>query len=377
MNLPDYDVAVVGAGPAGSAAAASIARAGLRVLLVEKDVFPRAKVCGEFLAADALSSLERLGARAAVEAAVPERIDRGRIHLRDGAAVAFTLPRPGLGLSREVFDALLARFAAELGAELATGCRVAAIDGSPSTGFTLDGSGADGGFRIRAALVVGAWGRWDALDRSLGRAFLARPERFFGWNLDLAGDSAFLAGQVRLYVFPGGYCGLSRVERGAVNLAGVIAERQRRLLASGWDSVLDHARGNRALAADLDQLEPGPRGFLGTGPVFFTAKPPVERGMLMVGDAAGVLDPFSGEGQASALASGLLAGDTAVRALRGEIAPPDLPRVYAARWRQRFARRFAWSAFFRRLMLKPSLGSAAARLAGRPIVELAARSLGR
>jgi flavin-dependent dehydrogenase len=99
--------------------------------------------------------------------------------------------------------------------------------------------------------------------------------------------------------------------------------------------------------------------------------------MLMVGDAAGVLDPFSGEGQASALASGLLAGETAARALKGEIAIADLPRFYAAQWRRRFARRFAWSALFRRMMLNPSIGSSAARLAGRPIVELAARSLGR
>jgi flavin-dependent dehydrogenase len=99
--------------------------------------------------------------------------------------------------------------------------------------------------------------------------------------------------------------------------------------------------------------------------------------MLMVGDAAGVLDPFSGEGQASALVSGLLAGDTAARALAGEIRMPDLAHVYRAEWRRRFARRFAWSALFRRMMLNPSIGSAAARLAGRPIVELAARSLGR
>jgi len=372
-----YDAVVVGAGPAGSAAAARLAGAGAKVALLEKDVFPRRKVCGQFLAGDAIQSLERLGAREGVEGAGPERIQTGRIHVPGQTAVSFPLRAPGLGISRRVFDDLLARRAAAAGAEWTTGTRVLAVEGSTKRSFRVRFSRGEASTEIQARVVVGAWGRWDALDRSLSRRFLSLRGRFFGWNVELDGDSEFLHGEVRLYLFEGGYCGLSRIEGGRVNLAGVISDRFRQRLPAGWDAVLARARhGNPELARDLALLHAARDGFLGTGPVFFTAKPPTERGMLMAGDAAGVIDPFSGEGQASALASGILAGDTAARALAGEVPLSELPRVYAREWRRRFSRRFAWSALFRRIMLHPGIGSAAARLAGRPLAELAMKNLG-
>src|SRR6185503_3281819 len=99
----------------------------------------------------------------------------------------------------------------------------------------------------------------------------------------------------------------SRVEGEGVNLAGVVSERVLRGEKDRWEGVLARAReSNRALDAALAPLAPGPTGFLGVGPVFFTAKPPSEDGILMAGDAAGVIDPFSGEGQATAFASGIL-----------------------------------------------------------------------
>src|SRR5262249_10906024 len=238
------------------------------------------------------------------------------------------------------------------GADLSTGVRVIAVEGGPASGFRLRISHGESSTEISARIVVGAWGRWDALDRSLSRSVLSLRGRFFGWNVELDGGSGFLAGEVRLYLFEGGYCGLSRIEGDRVNLAGVISDRLRHALPAGWDAVLAHARhGNAELSRDLADLTPTRDGFLGTGPVFFTAKPPTERGMLMAGDAAGVIDPFSGEGQASALASGILAGEISARALAGDIALHDLPRAYAREWRRRFSRRFAWSALFRRIML--------------------------
>ncbi len=229
---------------------------------------------------------------------------------------------------------------------------------------------------LDARVVIGAWGRWDALDRRLERAFLFGTARYLGWSGELVGDAAALAGQVRLYMFPGGYCGLSRVEGGRANVAGVISAKARQSVGGGWEAVMAHARqSNAALDADLSGLTPGREGLLGTGPVFFTAKPPSENGVLMAGDAAGVLDPFSGQGQAAALASGLLAGETAARCLSGEFSPSSLARVYAEAWRSRFARRFAWSKAFRRLMLSPSLGTLATRLAGQNLTRFALEKL--
>src|SRR5262249_10101878 len=245
--------------------------------------------------------------------------------------------------------------------------------------FVLPGKPA--GFRIRAvegahetdveaAVVIGAWGRWDALDRKLERRFLGERRRFFAWSRDYAGDTTRLAGHGRLYLFDGGYCGLTRIEGGIANLAGVVSEKAFRGEGSRWDLLTEHARrSNPALAADLSALDPGPTGFLGTGPVYFTAKPPVEDGILMAGDAAGFLDPFSGVGQASALSCGILAAETAEEVLSGRAPRENLARLYDEAWRKRFSSRFEWSARLRKLMLNPAAGSLALRLLGERLVQ--------
>ena len=365
------DVLIVGAGPAGSAAAAILATAGHRALVLEKDRFPRAKVCGEFLSGAAREDLRRLGVLADVEAEA-ERIERGFLHLPRGRSVDFELPCPALGISRLRLDDLLARRAAGLGAEVRYGARVTSIERSAGSGFQVRFTSDGRADVLEARSVIGAWGRWDALDRGLGRRFLAGGSRFFGWNRDFVGGGQRLAGQVHLFVFPGGYCGLSRVEGGATNLAGVISERVRRRLDGGWDAVVAHARrASPALDEAMTSLREGPGGFLGVGPVFFTVKPPVENGMLMVGDAAGVIDPFSGEGQAAAIGSGILAAEILSRGLDGRISMDDVARDYALAWRRRFARRFGWGSVFRRFMLQPAAARVATHVASPGLVRFA------
>jgi flavin-dependent dehydrogenase len=367
-----FDAAVVGAGPAGSAAATILAGGGRRVLLLEKDSFPRPKVCGEFLSSDALPNLARLGVREAVERAGPERIDRASIHWPGGRSLSFRLPAPAYGLSRLLFDDLLARGASNAGADTRFAARVTSVETESPRVFRLRFSHALAQREVRSRFVIGAWGRWDALDRKLDRGFQLSRSRYFGWSRDYEGNTAGLAGQVRLYLFAGGYCGLSRVEGGRANLAGVVLESVLHLQQAGWEGVLARAKGsNPALAADLAPLTPGSTGFLGTGPVFFTAKPPSENGILMAGDAAGVIDPFSGEGQAGALASGILAGETLERALAEKLSPAQAGALYARAWKRSNARRFTWSSLLRRFILHPRLGSAAAGLAGGKLVDFA------
>lgn len=300
----------------------------------------------------------------------PETITEGSLQLPADRFAAFRLRAPAIGVSRFVFDELLARRASEAGADVRFEARVVSVERTDGLFRVTAASGRDT-WELKTRAVIGAWGRWDALDRSFDRGFL-RGRRFFGWSGEFRGGSPSLAGRVRLYLFRGGYCGVSRVEGGTVNLAGIVSQRVWKSAGPGWPALLDYARSdNRALDTDLSGLELGPAGFLGTGPVFFTAKPPFENGVLMVGDAAGVLDPFSGEGQSAALSSGILAAETLDAALSGKISIDQAGERYARAFERRFARRFGWAAFFRRLMLNPTLGVLAARLAGERLASLA------
>src|SRR5262249_14988534 len=156
-------------GPAGSAAAAILAESGRSVLLLEKDHFPRNKVCGEFLSGEALASLDRLGVRGRVESALPERIARGVIRPPRGKGISFDLPLPAMGISRYVLDDLLARRAAEAGADVRFGHRVSFVLPGKPAGFRIRAVEGAHETDVEAAVVIGAWGRWDALDRKLER----------------------------------------------------------------------------------------------------------------------------------------------------------------------------------------------------------------
>jgi flavin-dependent dehydrogenase len=159
-----------------------------------------------------------------------------------------------------------------------------------------------------------------------------------------------------------------------VHLAGVIAERAQRRLRAGWAAVVAHARAsNPALDRDMAFLRPRGRDgdFLGTGPVFFTRKPSSEGRVLMAGDAAGVIDPYLGEGLAIALESGILAGEILASAFAGEFAMGETMARYARAWNARFSDRVRRGAAGRALMLHPAAARIAAALAGERLVRLA------
>ncbi len=370
----EREIVVIGGGPSGSAAASVLARSGRDVLVLEKDRFPRRKVCGEFLAGRARGSLARLDALTAV-AAEAEPIDRASLHLPRGRSVSFALPSAAFGISRARLDEVLAAAATSAGAEVAFGMRVIGLEETRSGSVRVGVAGAGGREEtIPARAVVGAWGRWNALDRTLDRRFLRNGGRFFGWSGDYDAPGDLLRGEARLYLFPGGYAGLSRVEGGAVHLAGVIAERAQRRLPAGWTAVVAHARGsNPALDRDMALLRPraGDGGFLGTGPVFFTRKPSSEGRLLMAGDAAGVIDPYLGEGLAVALESGILAGEILASAFAGKFAMGEATARYSRAWNARFSDRVRRGAAGRALMLHPGAARVAAALAGERLVRLA------
>lgn len=352
------DAIVVGAGPAGAATAALLARRGLDVLLLERGRFPRDKLCGEFVSPDAWAVLGGLGLAEdpALHGAPP--LSRFRLTAPGAGELVAPLEALGRGLSRRRLDAVLARRATELGARLREGCRVAGIERERG-GVAVRLAGESD--RLRARAVVDA----------TGRSGLARPaafelgERraFVGFKRHHEGpDLESLDGAVEIHAFPGGYAGLNRVESGAVNLC-VLVRSGRLRRAGGIEPLLERAgRANAALGARLAVLSPAGEGWLTTAGMLFRRPGPGDGPAFEVGDAAGMIAPVCGDGLGMALRSAELVAATLPQALDG--APDAARAAYRSAWGGEFARRLRLGRAVQAALLRP-VGAAALVMAGR------------
>lgn len=344
----DVDALVVGAGPGGSTAAYHLARHGLDVLVVERAAFPREKVCGDGLTPRAVVQLRRLG----VDVDDPrfERHEGLRIYSR---RVTLELPWPaledfpsfGLVMTRSEFDELLARHAEKAGAALmeqtealapiqdggwVTGARIRSADGQEKTvraRFVIAADGASSRFAAQVGVrrdpskPLGiAARRYFRIDR--------RPGPWLEVWMDLWDGDAIMPGYGWLFPLADGTvnlgAGLLNTFR---NFKDVSAQRVfdafARMLPGGWN-VNEGSANGRTLSGPL--------------PMGFARTPPAVPGMLVVGDAAGLVNPFNGEGIAYAMEAGELAAELIHDALVSD--RPGLAHLYPAMLRERYGRYF-------------------------------------
>jgi len=346
---------VIGGGIAGTSAAIRAAQADLPVMLIEAGTYPRHKVCGEFLSPEAVNYFTTLGALPAIEAEQPARLTRVRVTSAAGGewTGALTHTGAGLGLSRHKLDQLLIDRARAIGVHVVTGQKVTGVSGNLTEGFTVTMRGDS----IRARAVIAAHGKRTALDRVLNRSFMAQPQPYVGLKAHFRG--AVRADTVDLHAFPGGYCGVSRIEAGLVNVCLLVRLETFKRGESIPAFVQWMQRQNRHLMrffATAEQVT----GWLSISQVPFNDhdKQPVEQDILMVGDAAGMIAPLAGDGMSMALHSGLLAADHITRYLWGESDAVTLKRLYTTAWREQFAARIRLGRWLQASLFRPALLSA-------------------
>jgi geranylgeranyl reductase family protein len=337
MSVERVDVAVVGAGPAGAAAALAARRAGASVLLLDKADFPRDKPCGDGIAADALDVLAGLGVVGVADGYPP--VTDLRLVAPGGTEVARPLPRPAHTVPRRVFDARLVRAATDQGAELRR--HTVRSVRADRDGVTLDD-------RIRARVVIGADGAGSVVRRALGHP--ANPD-------------GHLAIAIRGYA-------------PAIGTEQVIRTTSARWPAYAWSFPIGDGSANVGygevlrgtpltkayLVTRLAQLLPGgtPTGLRAHHLPLSTRRPPPGRGpVLLAGDALSLINPFTGEGIFYAVLSGALAGAAAA------VGPDRAAERYAAAFARRLGRHLRHSGFAALLTRRPGVVDAAVRAARR------------
>ncbi|MDQ1559259.1 MAG: hypothetical protein QOD32_2319 [Pyrinomonadaceae bacterium] len=398
----DYDVIIVGGGPAGTSAAVHLATRGARVALVERERFPRAKLCGEFISPECLAHFARLGVLDEMTGAGGARVGETIFFARSGRRVGVpsawfgaeatgdvdTAAAAALGLSRAEMDQRLMLRARALGVEVLEETQVTGLlfaDGggrAPVCGVRVERRGVES--ELRAGVTIDATGRGRALARRVEGA--ATSNSVNGANGESGangengaearnGEKARNAAKVRngargvaspsskrmplvafkahlenvggdegvceIYFYRGGYGGLSRVENGLSNLCFIVAAQDVRARASDAERVMREIVMSNARAAETLCGARVRSEWLAVALESFGRRELVPcEGLLTVGDAASFIDPFTGSGMLMALESGELAAACVGRALP-TLRAGGMFAPLAEDYRARYRERFA------------------------------------
>ncbi|MEX1081381.1 MAG: FAD-dependent oxidoreductase [Halofilum sp. (in: g-proteobacteria)] len=322
-----WDVAVIGAGPAGAMAARSLAAEGARVALIDKNAFPRFKVCGCCLNADALATLNAAGLGSALAELGGEPLDQ-MIVVGEGQQATLGLPR-GLAVSRAGLDHALVAAAVERGACLRERTTALGVEPTPA-GYRLALRSDNARSTLIARTMLVADGLGGGFLRSMTgfRTQIEADSRIGMATVVPAPGDDYPAGTIHMAWGRAGYCGLVRIEQDQLALAAAVEPAFIRR-CGGPGAAAAHLIADAGLPLPaLDAAR-----WKGTPQLSRRIEPRAVSGFYLTGDAAGYVEPFTGEGMAWALASGARFAAFAGGALAaGELPPPR-------EW-QRLQRRF-------------------------------------
>jgi menaquinone-9 beta-reductase len=363
-SVERVEIAIVGGGPAGAALAAQLARAGRDVVLLERAPSWHWRAGGVFASPAAVTALVRLGLGADTLAAVARPIPAMRVETPAGTTFRLTYGADAggasaVGFDRSRLDPALLALAGEAGASVRTGWNVAAVD--PATG-RVDVRHPGGVAILRADVVVGADGLRSVVAKAAGATRSARLAPRLGLTYHLADPQPAAARDARMRIIRDGYVGIAPVPGGRLNVGIVLGRSWRaRVARVGARAVADEVVAAIPPADD----DPGDwRGgapldaVAGAWPIGHRVTRRAGRGWLVVGDAAGFLDPFTGEGLHRALVSAELAA-AAIRAnARGR---PGSLAAYDRTMTRRFLAKDAVSWLVQAFLARPVLFEYAAR----------------
>jgi geranylgeranyl reductase family protein len=357
----EWDAVIVGGGPAGAATAAHLSSRGYGVLVLDRETFPRAKACGEYVNPAAVEALARWGVLSALQRHPSAQIRRWEVHDADARGIRAELPNgaTGLGVQRTVLDSVLLDRAARSGAEVRTGIQVQNLVRAPDgrvSGVRVREPDGNGG-EIRARLVVGADGLRSVVVRRLD--LLKRPPRLQKVALTAHvqcdrgphESGLFLLRRTR-------YVGAAPVGGAVFNAAVVVSGDELQRVAGNREEYFDQALAGEPFFEGAQRLDE----VIATGPFDWPTRSAVADGALLVGDAAGYYDPFTGQGIYRALRGAELAVEVIDRALRsGDVSAPAL-MPYERAQRRAFAPGVRLQHVIEAFISRPRMFGVAARL---------------
>lgn len=347
-------VVIIGGGLAGLTAAIHLRKLDISVTLIEKNSYPKHKVCGEYISNEVLPYFGWLNIT--VDDLKPTHINKLQFSTVSGKTIHTDLPLGGFGVSRYALDYYLYQKA------VANGCQVLHesvenidFDNDKFTITTSEGT------TIQSAIVIGAFGKRSNIDIQFGRNFVQQKSPWLAVKAHY--ESNFPDDVVGLHNFKGGYCGVSKVEDNRINIC---------YLAS-FESFKEYKNNNRYQKEVLEQNQHLKSIFQNSKLLFekpltisqisFEKKLPVENHVLMIGDTAGLIHPLCGNGMAMAIHSAKIASEAIDGFLKGSIKNRlTLEQVYTQHWNKTFKSRLKTGRLLANLLLQPKLSDIVFRI---------------
>jgi flavin-dependent dehydrogenase len=346
-----YDIIIVGGGLAGLSSAIHLSKSGLSCLVIEKNSYPKHKVCGEYISNEVLPYVEFLGIFPFDLGA--KKIDRFLLSTTKNNKIETDLPLGGFGISRFALDHALAKKARQNKAEI---IEDSAINIEYHNDYFVVQTKNNATYKSK--LVIGAYGKRSAIDIKLNRNFIQKESPFLAVKTHVKGD--FREDLVALHNFKGGYCGLSKVEDDTINVCYITdfkSFKKYKDIEDFQENVLYKNPNLKEIFEKGMAVFPKP---LTISQISFANKSPVENHILMCGDTAGMIHPLCGNGMSMAIRSAQLVSNLIIDYFNGKITSrEELEKKYVKAWNNEFKNRLRMgriiAALFRKYSISESM----------------------
>jgi len=323
-----FDVIIVGGGLAGLTSAIHLSKREKRVLLIEKNEYPKHKVCGEYISNEVLPYLNSLGIDPISEGA--KKITKVHISTKKSNLIKGELPLGGFGMSRYFLDNLLVKKARLNGVQILKDTVDSINFKKESFTIITKNSGV-----FQSKITIGAFGKRSSLDQKMNREFIKKKSPYLAIKTHVKG--LFPQNLVALHNFKGGYCGVSKVENNAINVCYITEYRSFKKHKNITDFQEQVVFKNEHLKKIFKESTPVFEKPLTISQVSFQTKNPIENHIIMCGDTAGMIHPLCGNGMGMAISSARLASTRILQFLNGEIKTREgLEKQYFRDWNKEF-----------------------------------------
>ncbi|MGV9003749.1 NAD(P)/FAD-dependent oxidoreductase [Flavobacterium sp.] len=338
------DIVIIGAGLAGLMAAIHLSKDGFTVTIIEKNDFPKHKVCGEYISNEVLPYVDYL--QLDFKDLDINPITQLEFSLGNGTSFNAELPLGGFGVSRYALDFYLYQKAKALGCIFLED-EVKEVTFSEDIFSTLTAKDR----LITSKVVLGAFGKRSNLDISMQREFIQKKSHWLAVKAHYSGE--FPNDLVGLHNFEGGYCGISKVENNIINicyLAQYNSFKKYKNIDAFQEEVL---MKNPKLKTILGQTTMVFEKPITISQISFETKAAVENHILMIGDAAGLIHPLCGNGMAMAMHSAKLASNLSIDFLQNKMDRNDFEKQYTTAWNANFSTRIQFGKLISKMLLHP------------------------